>query len=455
MSQLSRREWLLTAPATASLAQRRAPSKQPNVIVFVADDLGVRDLGCLGAADMRTPHLDALAASGALFSNWYSNAPVCAPARSSILTGKFPQNAGVPNNGLELAPGQLTIAEMLRPRGYATACIGKWHLGDTPATDPNGHGFDSFYGFRSGCVDFYSHRYYWGEPRKVNYHDLWRNRTEIFEDGRYLTERITEEALEFIRAQRAHPFFAYVAYNAVHYPMHAPARYMNRFAGLEPERRVYGAMLAAMDDGIGEIRKTLKDTGLLENTLTFFVGDNGATTEKRAGLNQQYAAGGRNGNFRGFKFSLFDGGMHVPGMVSWPTAIPAGQKIDELVMSMDILPTVCAAAGAAPPTGYQVDGRDILPVAAARGKSPHEAIFWASSGQTAVRRGKWKLVRDGRTYDRSPEGAKPLTGEDAVFLSDLEADPGETRNLRRAYPNLVDELSTLIDKWSATLPTPK
>ena len=422
--------------------------------MIVADDLGCRDLGCFGASDMRTPHLDALAASGAMFQNWYSNAPVCAPARSSILTGRFPQNAGVGTNGLPLAPGQLTIAEVLKPRGYATACIGKWHLGSTPETDPNGHGFDYFYGFRAGCVDFYSHRYYWGEPRTVNFHDLWRNRTEIFEDGRYLTERITEEATGFIRGHRDRPFFTYVAYNAVHYPMHAPAKYMSRFDGLDPERRVYGAMLAAMDDGIGEIRKALKDTGQLDNTLVFFVGDNGATTEKRAGLGQQYAAGGRNGNFRGFKFSLFDGGMHVPAIASWPGTIAAGQNIGEIVMSMDILPTACAAAGAALPTGHTVDGSNILPVASQRAKSPHEAVFWSSSGQLAVRRGKWKLVLKGRTYDRSPEGGKSLAGDDAVFLSDLEADPGETRNLRRQNPNLVDELATLLTSWEQGLAKP-
>jgi arylsulfatase A-like enzyme len=421
----------------------------PNVIVIVADDLGCRDLGCYGAADMQTPSLDAMAASGAIFQNWYSNAPLCAPARASILTGRYPQNAGVAVNGLPLVPGQLTIAEMLKPRGYATACIGKWHLGDTPTTDPNAHGFDYFYGFRAGCVDFYSHRYYWGEPRVINFHDLWRNRTEIFEDGRYLTERITEETVGFIRQQKQRSFFAYVAYNAVHYPMHAPAKYMNRFAGLDEERRTYGAMLAAMDDGIGEIRKTLAETGRLENTLIVFVGDNGATTEKRAGLKQDWATAGRNGVFRGFKFSLFDGGMHVPAVMSWPSVIPAGQNVREVVMSMDILPTVCAAAGAAPPQGYAVDGADILAVAARQAKSPHEAVFWSSGEQLAVRRGKWKLVLNGRTYDRSPEGAKPLPGEDAVFLSDLEADPGETRNLRRENPALVDELTTLLKRGQA------
>ena len=213
-------------------------------------------------------------------------------------------------------------------------------------------------------------------------------------------------------------------------------------------------MLSAMDDGIGQVRGTLRDLGLLENTLVFFVGDNGATTEKRAGLNQQYAGGGRNGRFRGFKFSLFDGGMHVPAVVSWPASIPAGRRIAETVMSMDILPTACAAAGASVPAGYAVDGSNILPVAAGKAKSPHEAVFWSSGGQLAVRRGQWKLVIGGKTYDRSPEGGKPLQGDDALWLSDLEADPGETNNLHRKNPVLVDELATLAKKWEQGLAKP-
>ncbi|MEN6607077.1 MAG: sulfatase-like hydrolase/transferase [Bryobacteraceae bacterium] len=445
---MTRRDWLCGVAALPAAAS--APTG-PNVIVVVLDDLGNRDLGFQGAADLKTPNIDALAASGVAFTNWYSNAPVCAPARASIMSGRFPAKAGVPNNGGELTPGIPTLGSVARSRGYRTAAIGKWHLGHSDATYPNGHGFDYFYGFHNGCVDYYSHRFYWGEPKRVNYHDLWRNRDEVFDDGRYLTERITEEAVSFIRREQRNPFLAYVAYNAPHYPMHAPEKYVRRFVHLPLERRIYAAMIAAVDDGVGEIRRVLSETGRLDDTLIFLVGDNGATTEKRAGLNQEYAAAGDNGVYRGFKFSLFDGGMHVPAVMSWPARFRGGVRTGEVVMSMDILPTVCRAIGA---TASGMDGSDILDVAVGTAKSPHEAIYWNQGGQLAVRKGRWKLVINGRTFDRSPEGSNPLPGDDAMFLSNLESDPQETKNLRRLHPNLADELATLAARWKESLPKP-
>ncbi|MCL4401208.1 MAG: sulfatase-like hydrolase/transferase, partial [Acidobacteria bacterium] len=283
-------------------------------------------------------------------------------------------------------------------------------------------------------------------------HDLYRNRTEIFENGQYLTGRIAQEAVGFLNRSKGKPFCGYVAFNAVHYPMHAPDEYMRRFADLPLERRIYAAMLNAADDGIGAIRRALAANGQLDNTLLFLVGDNGATTEKRAGLNQEYATAGSNGPFKGFKFSLFDGGMHVPGLLHWPARVRGGRAIDTPVQSMDILPTALAAAGLPLPDG--MDGKPLLPLLEG-GKPPHEALFWHQGGQTAVRRGAWKLVMDGKLYDRRSEGNKPLTGEDALWLSNLEEDPGESRNLRRLHPDLVDELATLAARWREALPKQK
>lgn len=446
MSLVTRREWLGGMAVTSATAP--ASGTQPNVIVIVMDDLGCHDLGYLGATDLKTPHIDAVANSGARFSNWYSNAPVCAPARASILTGRFPSNAGVPTNGRSLVGDAPTLGTVLKAGGYDTAAFGKWHLGSDDATCPNARGFDYFYGFHSGCVDFYSHRYYWGEPGVVNYHDLWRNRQEIFEDGAYLTERITEEATTWMARKRGGPFMAYVAYNAPHYPMHAPKAYLQRFSGLAPERQVYAAMIAAVDDGIGSIRRTLEQTGQWNNTLLFLLGDNGATTEKRAGVNQNYATAGDNGVFRGFKFSLFDGGHHVPGLMRWPHKIPS-QLNTEPVMSMDILPTACRAAGVSVPA--HVDGSEILSVVMSGARSPHESLFWSQGDQTAIRQGRWKLVSNGRDFGRSSEGGKALAGEDSVWLSDLATDPGERRNLRRFHPELVDQLLTRLERWKKTL----
>jgi arylsulfatase A-like enzyme len=415
--------------------------------VILFDDLGLHDLGYLGASDLKTPNIDRLAAGGTVCRNWYSNAPVCAPARAALMTGRGPLRAGVPDNSTPLRPSEKTIASILGESGYATALIGKWHLGATPETVPNAHGFDYFYGFHEGCVDYYSHRFYWGEPHRVNFHDLWRNREEIFDDGRYLTERIGEEGVGFVSQKRQSPFFLYTAFNAVHYPMHAPQQYLGRFPNLPQERRTYAAMLAAADDMIGNLVATLERTGQRQNTLIFLLGDNGATTERRAGLNQQTATAGNNGPYRGFKFSTFDGGMHVPGLVNWPGHIPAGKFLDEIVMTADILPTVCHLSGAALPGDRTIDGRNIWPVLTAGAPSPHEYVAWANGPQLAIRKGKWKLVLNGVVHDGTPAGEKPLTGDDAIFLSNVEENPGESRNLRHEYPRILDELQTQLKKW--------
>jgi arylsulfatase A-like enzyme len=450
---LNRRELLTGAGAALALPQAASAQSalsqvaKPNVLIILMDDLGCHDLGFLGAHDLKTPNIDALVKSGARFTNWCSNAPVCAPARATLMTGRYPIRAGMPANGLNLPVTEKLIPALLKPAGYRTAAVGKWHLGDTPETVPNAKGFDYYYGFHSGCVDYYSHRYYWGEPRVPNYHDLWRNREEIFEDGQYLTERLAQESAKFIRESHGQPFFVYNAFNAVHYPMHAPRKYLDRFPNLEPERQMYAAMLAAADDGVGEILRAIEETGQRRNTLIFFLGDNGATTEARAGLGGKPATAGSNGIFRGFKFSLFDGGMHVPCAMSWPGVIPPGQTIDDLLMTADILPTICGVAGVPVPQDRIIDGKDVLPVAMKRAKSPHGEIYWANGGQLAVRRGDWKLVIDGITYGRSEQDKKPLTGDDALFLSNLKDDPGETTNLRHQHPDLVDELSSLVHKW--------
>ena len=442
---VSRRDFLSAGSAAALAAAAPGRTEKPNVIIFLADDLGCHDLGCVGATDLKTPHIDSIGASGARFTNWYSQAPVCAPARAALMTGRYPIRAGVPGNGQELKPSEMTIASVLKPRGYATGLFGKWHLGSSPETVPNAHGFDRYVGFHSGCIDYFSHRYYWGEPRTVNYHDLWRDRTEIFEDGAYFTELITREAKNFITENRSRPFFMYMPFNGVHYPMHAPHKYVERFPRLDPERQMYAAMLSAVDDGVGEIMATLKRFQLIENTLVIFTGDNGATREKRAGLNQQPAKGGSNHPFRGNKFSAFDGGMHVPAVMNWPGVIPPGQVISEIGCHIDLLPTVAKIAGAGLPPNRTIDGVDMLPLATTRAKSSHNAIFWSNTGQLAVRRGKWKLVKDGREYDGNSN--EPLKGDDALFLSNLEDDPGERRNRRHDEPALADELSSLAHKW--------
>ena len=438
--------------ATAAAAQVLLPAqttRRPNVVLFLADDLGCHDLGAWGATDLKTPNIDALAAGGdAVHQLVRRGAGLRTVARGSIDRAvSDPRRSARQRSGAPAA-SEKTVATLLKTAGYSTGLFGKWHLGSTTDTDPNAHGFDRFYGFHSGCIDYYSHRYYWGEPRVPNYHDLWRDRTEIFEDGQYSTELFAREAAQFIRDQRSGPFFAYVPFNAPHYPMHAPKKYIERFAGLAPERRTYAAMISALDDGVGLVLRTLRELHLDDNTLVMVTADNGATREARAGLDGKPATAGNNAPFRGNKFSAFDGGMHVPMIMNWPGVVPKAKVVREVGSHLDLLPTIAKAAGIAPPTDRTLDGSDAIPLAAADAPSTHDAIFWSSGGQLAVRRGKWKLVKDGKSFDGTPDGSKALAGEDALFLSNVEEDAGESVNLRRRFPGIVDELATLMEKWT-------
>ena len=431
---------MLTRRAALSmpLALGAQAVQKPNFVLILLDDLGCTDLGCYGARDLKTPHIDALSGTGVRFTNWYSNAPVCAPSRASLLTGLYPASAGVPTNGSALPADKPTIASLLKPAGYRSSLIGKWHLGNTPVA----RGFDESYGFHSGCVDYYSHRYYWGDPRVPNHHDLYRNGKEIFEDGQYLTERLTEEACSFVKRSAAEPFFLYLAYNAPHYPMHAPRKYMDRFKSLDPERQTYAAMISAVDDGVGQLRDTLQRNGVDNNTCIILLGDNGATTEARAGLNGKPATAGSNGPYRGHKFSLFDGGTHVPCIMNYPSRLTAHTENTQTLMSIDILPTLLEYAQLQPP--QVLDGQSI--------HKTRDTLFWKSNNQRAIREGNWKLVVNGITHSVDPVDGKianrALSGEDALFLSDLAKDPGESKNLRRQHPEVLDRLLTKLSQWA-------
>jgi arylsulfatase A-like enzyme len=424
----------------------------PNFILILTDDQGYGDLSCMGAADFRTPHLDRLAASGARFTDWYSNSPVCSPSRASLLTGRYPGNAGVRailaghRTASGLPPSVPTLASALKPLGYQTAMAGKWHLGLADGCRPHDHGFDDWFGFMAGCVDYYSHLYYWTQGIRP-IHDLWENHREIWHNGRYLTEMVTERAVRSLRraAVSDQPFFLYVPYNAPHYPMHAPPEYLDRFLHLPPDRRIMAAMLAAVDDGVGAILAELERQGVREETCVFFMSDNGPSREARNWLDgrEDPYYGGSAGQLKGHKFSLYEGGIRVPGILSWPARIPAGQVLAEPAAAMDLFPTLLNAAGG-DPTAYELDGQDLLPMLAAGVPAPPRDLFWEMNDQTAVRRGHWKLVLNGRLE----EGAPP---EDDVHLADLAADPGERHNLKHDQPHLTAELTAAAQAWRARI----
>ncbi|MCL4544237.1 MAG: sulfatase-like hydrolase/transferase [Chloroflexi bacterium] len=427
---------------------------RPNFVIFLTDDQGYGDLGCMGANDLRTPNIDRLALGGARFTQWYSNSPVCSPSRAALLTGRYPGNAGVRSilAGHRTATGLPvtvpSLASVLKGLGYQTACIGKWHLGVAEGSRPGDHGFDEWFGFLAGCVDYYSHIFYWGQGSgHAPVHDLWDNNREVFLNGRYLTSLIAERAVAFLQRAVAsgEPFLLYVPFNAPHYPLHAPQRYLDRFRSLPPERRIMAAMLSAVDDAVGTVFRELERLGVLDSTCVLYTSDNGPSREVRNWLDgrEDPYRGGTAGRLRGEKFSLFEGGIRVPAVMNWPARIPGGQEVHEAVASFDIVPTFIRAAGG-DPERYELDGEDLLPLVTSGGLAPQRDIFWEMGVQTAMRRGRWKLVLHGQEV----EGATPRQD---VWLSDLDVDGGERYNRAADFPELTEELRATALSWRAQI----
>jgi len=453
---MARREFLKQGMAAAGAAaaagmtsRAAAETKRPNFIVFMTDDQGYADLSCMGSGDLQTPHLDALAARGVRFTNWYSNSPVCSPSRAALLTGRYPAHAGVRQilGGHRDSPGLPadvpTIAAALKPLGYHTGHVGKWHLGAAEAFRPDQRGFDEWFGHLAGCIDFYSHVFYWGMAggRLDPVHDLWENGREVHEDGRYFTELITEHAVDFVSRAAAGdaPFFLYVAYNAPHYPLQAPRAYVEKFAHLPWARRMIAAMLSAVDDSVGAILAALDKAGVADSTCIFFQSDNGPSHETRNWMDGAKAPfpGSSAGALKGHKFSLFEGGIRVPGLLAWPGHIPAGQVVDTPAAAMDVFPTLLEAAGG-DIAKYDVDGVSLLPhVASGAAVAPRD-LFWELGTQTAMRRGDWKLVLNGRLEDS--EGMPP-------HLANLAVDPGETHNMTEQQPDTAAEMTRAAQAW--------
>lgn len=421
---------------------------KPNVIIIMTDDQGYGDLSCMGAVDFVTPNIDSLAENGMRFSSMYSGSPVCSPSRACLLTGRYPGNAGVRailaghRRASGLTPEVPTIAAALKKLGYKTGISGKWHLGLKDECRPNSNGFDEFSGFLAGCVDYYSHIFYWGmaDGNTNPTHDLWENQEEVYDNGAYLTERITEKSVDFIRRHKNDPFMLYVAYNAPHYPMHAPQKYMNRFAHLPWDRQVMAAMISAVDDGVGEIKNELTRLGIADNTIIYFQSDNGPSRESRNWLDGRpdLYYGGTSGIFKGHKFSLFEGGIRIPAILSWPKKIPQ-QVIDTPHIAADIFPTILEACGGSV-SDYDLDGKSLMPLIEGTDDPQHEYLFWEMEGQTAVRKGRYKLVINGRLEEFSEV-------QNELFLSDLENDPGEKVNLAEALPEICKELKNAALSW--------
>lgn len=439
--------------ADTTIPDPTTKKSRPNVVIMYADDLGFGDVGCFGSTDIATPHLDALAEAGARFGNWYSNSPVCSPSRAALLTGLYPVRAGVTEilggaRGTAGLPAQPTLASELKDSGYSTAIFGKWHLGTGDGHRPASFGFQDHFGFLAGCVDYYSHIFYWGNNAPV--HDLWQNDDEVWDNGRYLTDLLGERAAEFIEERGDEPYLCYVPFNAPHYPMHAPAKYIDRFPDLPPERRIMAAMISAMDDAVGAIVAAVQKSSRSEETLIFFSSDNGPSRESRNWLNGEEVSyhGGSTGGLRGAKGSLFEGGIRVPTIMSWPTVITPGSTINEIGAMMDLMPTILTAAGIDALPGR--DGQVPNWATPDQGDPEERSFFWEYGPQLAMRKGSWKLIRSPRE----------MLGGPFVFtqaLFDLTTDEAETTDLSAYHPEVAAQMGQELDAWAQSIewdPTP-
>ena len=423
-----------------------AAERKPNVIIIYTDDQGSVDLNCYGSKDLATPNMDKLAKRGVRFTQFYAAAPVCSPSRAGLLTGRYPVRAGMPGNAgstkgrAGLAPSEVTIAEMMKAAGYATAHIGKWHLGYTPKTMPNGQGFDHSFGHMGGCIDNYSHFFYWQGP---NRHDLWRNGKEIFEDGKFFPELMATEAEKFIEQNREEPFFIYFALNVPHYPYQGYAKWLKYYKDLPYPRNLYAAFLSTQDEVIGQLVATVDKLGLRKDTIIIFQSDHGHSHEERA-----HFGGGSSGPYRGAKFSMFEGGLRVPAIISWPGSLPEGAVRDQVTHGCDWLPTIAELTGAKL-LQKDIDGKSIVSVIKNdKAKTPHDVLHWQTGRgrqpRWAVRQGDWKLI--GNPQDTSNKG--PLTAKDKLFLVNLKESVSEMKNLAHANPAITQRLKKLHDDWA-------
>ena len=422
----------------------------PNVLVILTDDQGTLDLNCYGSEDLHTPHLDRLAKSGIRFTQFYAGAPVCSPSRASLLTGKSNLRAGVPGNvpvpeyaeekgKYGIPADQKTMADLFKAQGYQTSLIGKWHLGHQSYNVPNAMGFDYFFGHQRGCIDNYSHTFFWQGP---NLHDLYRNQKEVFYPGQHFLELMSDEVIRIVERDKPEPFFIYWAINAPHYPYQGSQRWRDHYKELPMPRREYAAFLSTIDKQVGQVMDALVAAGKEENTIIVFQSDHGHSTEERA-----FWGGGNAGPYRGCKFSLFEGGLRVPAVISYPGTIAPNQERNQICQSADWLPTLLDLAGL--PTENGLDGRSLSEVINyPEALSPHKTLqFQVGSyddqeSQWAVRSGNWKLL--GNPKDPTLGHRDVLA---PLYLVDLSQDPSESTNLIDDFPEKAADLKKLHDQW--------
>ncbi|MDP4624527.1 MAG: sulfatase-like hydrolase/transferase [Akkermansiaceae bacterium] len=414
---------LLTALFLSPLSADEAREK-PNVLIILADDLGFADVGFNGCKDIPTPHIDAIANTGVKFESGYVTHPYCSPSRAALMAGRYqqrfghecnPQEATATNND-GIPTSEILLPARLKEAGYTTGLIGKWHLGVADQFKPLNRGFDEFFGFLSGGYD------YFGKPPKDG-EPIYRGEEPVDSDSiTYLTDNFGNEAVDFITRHKAEPWFLFLSFNAPHAPDQATQEYLDRFPDLKGRRKIYAAMVSAMDDAIGDAMANIKATGQEYNTLVFFLSDNGGRTHVAD-----------NTPLKGHKGNTYEGGVRVPFVATWPGTIPAGSKFDFPVSSLDIHATALALAGV---SMKDTEGVDLMPFVTGKDtNAPHETLFWRVSGgwDYAVLKGSEKLVKPGWT--------------DTPELYDMDSDISEENDQAANRPETLSRLQTLYEKW--------
>jgi arylsulfatase A-like enzyme len=415
--------------ALLCVAAAHAQENTPNVIFIMTDDAGYGDLGSYGAPDIRTPVLDRLAREGVRFTDFYSNGPVCSPTRAGFITGRYQQRYGIesplpsadPSGRAGLPADDHALPRLLKSAGYSTGLIGKWHLGLGADKSPIAHGFDYFFGFKSGFIDYYTHNGGTGEL------DLFLN-DELKQEEGYMTDLITEHSVRYIREHAEAPFFLSIQYNAPHWPYQVPDEpsvAIRNAAHLQPHmpetntREQYLAMVERVDHGVGEVLAALDEAGIADDTLVIFTNDNGG----------EWLA--RNAPLFHRKWSVWEGGIRVPAIMRWPGVIPAGQVTPQVGITMDFTATILALAEVDRPADYAADGIDLLPIVSGEAPVVERTLFWRNNSARAVRSGDMKLVVDGGSS----------------FVFNVREDLGETRDLTNVSQAIALRLRGLLDAW--------
>ncbi len=421
--------------------------QSPNIIIILADDLGYNDVGFNGCKDIPTPNIDKIATNGVKFTNAYVSYAVCGPSRAGLITGRYQDRFGFGRNPL-FAPNdpamglplsEETLASALKKANYKSVALGKWHLGAHKSQRPLQRGFDDFFGFLSGGHQYFPELWTLKDEYEVKSQfdayktKLLRNEIRI-EEKEYLTDALSREAVNYIEKYKEEPFFMYLAYNAPHAPMQATDNYLKRFPKIkDKKRKTYAAMVSAMDDGVGKVMNKLEALGLTENTIVFFLSDNGGPEKNN---------GSDNGALRAGKGQLFEGGIHVPFAMQWPGKIPSGSIYESAIISFDIFATAIDNASKPIETKNELDGVDLIPyITGVKKTAPHDYLFWR------------KFDADNYAI-RNNKGEKVVMIKEKSMLFNLDTDISETTNLIHTQKEIFKQLEETYQNWNSQMLNP-